>query len=67
MSIKARTFLMTAYATGMRVSELCGLDDFGVDGFRAAVTDVFADRTMQQGRILRHHGNLRAQSLLRRV
>src|SRR4051812_31794849 len=28
------------------MSELRGLDDFGVHGLRAAVTDVFADRTM---------------------
>jgi integrase/recombinase XerD len=31
MSIKARTFLMTAYATGMRVSELCNLRGCDID------------------------------------
>ena len=31
MSIKARTFLMTAYATGMRVSELCHLRGCDID------------------------------------
>ena len=31
MSMKARTFLMTAYATGMRVSELCHLRGCDID------------------------------------
>jgi integrase/recombinase XerD len=31
MSIKARTFLMTAYATGIRVSELCNLRGCDID------------------------------------
>ena len=31
MSLKARTFLMTAYATGMRVSELCHLRGCDID------------------------------------
>ena len=31
MSIKARTFLMTAYAAGMHVSELCNLCGCDID------------------------------------
>ena len=35
-----------------------------VAGLRPPVEDVLLDRAVQQGRVLRHHGDLRAQALL---
>ena len=40
-------------------------DDLRVGRLRAAIADVVADRTVQQRGVLRDHGDLRAQTLLR--
>src|ERR1700730_2411893 len=47
------------------VRELRRPDDLRVARPRPAITDVVADGAVQQGGILRHHANLRAQALLR--
>src|SRR5437660_4683468 len=47
------------------VGELRRSNDLGVAYLRAAVTDVVADRAMQQRGILGDDGDLRAQALLR--
>src|SRR5262249_53509630 len=47
------------------MSELGRRHDLGVGRLRPAVADVVADRAVQQRGVLRDHGDLRAQALLR--
>src|SRR5262249_29700396 len=47
------------------MGELGRRHDLGVGRLRAAVADVVADRAVQQRGVLRDHGDLRAQALLR--
>ena len=51
----------------VRLGALRRGDQFRFGRVRPSVDDVVAHRAMQQRRVLRHHADLRAQALLRRV
>ena len=47
------------------MGHLGGRNDIGLARIRPAVADIVSDRAMQERRVLRHHGDLRAQAFLR--
>ena len=49
----------------MRFGALCGVDHLVFRGIGAAVQNVVAHRSVQQGRVLRHHPDMAAQTVLR--